>query len=166
MLFFPYFYGNHAMFRFCDEHPGASSASPWKQARNTCPSSSQAEGSQLQLITQRLHKPRKPCHKWDTSPWDWALTHPLIPPISPTDSSVWLTSPHWSTARTHCSLSLLIITISFIFSYFHQQYGLVNNIISLLSMQMVLPFYSSMAHAFWVFMHYFIDETSLYGEIW
>ncbi len=46
----------------------ASSASPWKKARNTCPSSTQADRSQLQLITRRLHKPRKPCHKGDTSP--------------------------------------------------------------------------------------------------
>lgn len=33
-----------------------------KQARNTCPSSSQADWSQLQLNRLRLHKPRKPCH--------------------------------------------------------------------------------------------------------
>ncbi len=75
---------------YCDERPEASSASPWKQARNTCPSSSQADRSQLQLITRRLHEPRKPYHKWDTSPWDWAFTHPLI---SLTDSSAWPTSP-------------------------------------------------------------------------
>ncbi len=72
-----------------------------------------------------------------------------------------------------------IITTTFIFSYFHQQYGLVNNIISLLSMQMALLFYSSMAHAFWsfthvmmsndlfaLFMHLFYLWDFFYGDIW
>ncbi len=73
--------------------------------------------------------------------------------------------------------ALLIITTTFIFSYyFHQQYGLVINTISLLFMQMALPFYSSMAHAFWFFTHVMIYNDlfalfnfiwdTFYGEIW
>ncbi len=50
----------------CDECPEASSASPWKQARNTCPSSSQADRSQLQLITRQLHKPAPLEHSTDS----------------------------------------------------------------------------------------------------
>ncbi len=106
--------------KYCDERPEASSASPWKQARNTCPSSSQADWSQLQLITRRLHKPRKPYHKGDTSPWDWALTRPLIsfsqiaacdrpaPQEHPTDSLHWKEEGEHSAQRsTHVDFSLV-----------------------------------------------------------
>ncbi|XP_067303559.1 uncharacterized protein [Pseudorasbora parva] len=43
----------------CDKCPERSSASPWKQGGNTCTRSSQAEPSQLQLISGRLYKPAR-----------------------------------------------------------------------------------------------------------
>ncbi len=84
----------------CDECPEASSASPWKQARNTCPSSSQADRSQLQLITRRLHKPRKPC----TRERDFSMRPSINSPSPFSHRQQRVTDqPHWSTAQTHCT---------------------------------------------------------------
>ncbi len=47
----------------CDEHPGISSASPWKQRQNTCTPSLPADRSQLQLVSRQHYKPSRSRHE-------------------------------------------------------------------------------------------------------
>ncbi len=59
----------------CPEH---SSASPWKQRRNTCTQSSRAGRPQLYRIRGQLQKPQSHTHWWDMSPEDLPLTRSLF----------------------------------------------------------------------------------------